>query len=151
MKALIQRVSSASVIVEQATVGAIGKGLLVFLGIGREDTKKEAHALAEKVAHLRIFTDEAGKMNLSIADLHLEALVVSQFTLYAQVSGRRPDFIQAAPPEQAEPLYREFIHYLEKKLEHQVPEGRFGAKMEVHLINDGPVTILLETPTRSNP
>ena len=144
MKALIQRVSSASVVVENEVVGKIGKGLLIFLGIRKDDTAKEADLLAEKIAHLRIFTDDAGKMNLSMKELQLEALVVSQFTLYANLSGRRPDFIQAAPPGQAEPLYQEFTCALQKKIHQPIATGRFGAKMDVQLVNDGPVTLLLE-------
>jgi D-tyrosyl-tRNA(Tyr) deacylase len=145
MRVLIQRVESASVHVDGEICGEIGKGLLVFLGICHTDTVKEAHYLAEKVATLRVFTDDAGKMNLSLQDLHLQALVVSQFTLYANcMNGRRPDFIEAADPAKAEPLYREFISCLEKKLHHRVAEGRFGAEMQVHLVNDGPVTLLIE-------
>lgn len=145
MKVLIQRVKSAQVLVEDELCGKIGPGLLIFLGIQHSDTIKEAHFLAEKVATLRIFTDEAGKMNLSVKDLGLEALVISQFTLYANcMGGRRPDFLQAARPELAEPLYLEFVHSLQKKLTSSVAQGRFGAKMEVQLINDGPVTLLLE-------
>lgn len=145
MKALIQRVQSASVHVGHEIVGQIGPGLLVFLGISATDSKKEALFLAEKITTLRIFTDENDKMNLSVKDLGLEVLVVSQFTLYGNcMNGRRPDFIEAAPPHIAEPLYVEFLTLVERMLSRPVARGVFGAKMEVHLVNDGPVTFVIE-------
>ncbi|MDB6081162.1 MAG: D-tyrosyl-tRNA(Tyr) deacylase [Chlamydiia bacterium] len=145
MKVLIQRVTSASVQVDHQSVGAIGPGLLLFLGIHPLDTSKEVQFLTEKVANLRIFTDESGKMNFSVQDLGLDVLVVSQFTLYANcLSGRRPDFIEAASPQIAEPLYQAFIQALEERLARPVARGVFGAKMEVSLLNDGPVTMMIE-------
>lgn len=145
MRALIQRVSQASVSVNQQTISKIEKGLLILLGIGHGDGEAQAQALAEKIAHLRIFEDEHGKTNLSILDAQGEAIVVSQFTLYADTrKGRRPSFIQAALPEIAEPLVERFVEALKS---HGVPSqtGQFGANMNVHIDNDGPFTIWLET------
>ncbi len=145
MKVLLQRVQSASVQVDGQIIGKIGPGLLLFLGVGKTDTAKQAHFLAEKVANLRIFTDSNEKMNCSLKELNLEALVISQFTLYANcTSGRRPDFLEAAPPQVAEPLYLEFINALEKQIGSSCERGVFGAKMSVHLVNDGPVTLMIE-------
>jgi len=144
MRVLIQRVSKASVIVEGQTISSIGKGLLILLGIGHNDGETQAVFLAEKVANLRIFEDEQGKTNLSIQDVKGEAIVVSQFTLYADTrKGRRPSFIGAALPEVAEPLVDRFVEILSG---HGVPTqtGKFGAHMEVEIHNDGPVTIWLE-------
>ena len=147
MRAVVQRVSSAHVVVEHHTVGKIDGGLLVLLGIQHSDTSKECKWLAEKIVHLRLFGDQEGKMNLSVKDLQLGILVVSQFTLYGScLNGRRPDFIQAAPPIVAEPLYKDFIHKLEQLLASGVQTGTFGAMMQVHLINDGPVTFIIDTP-----
>lgn len=144
MRALIQRVSKASVTVEGESISRIGKGLVVLLGIGHGDVDAQAAFLAEKVANLRIFEDEQGKTNLSILDVGGEAIVVSQFTLYADTrKGRRPSFIDAALPEVAEPLVNRFIELLRG---YGVPTqtGKFGAHMEVEIHNDGPVTIWLE-------
>jgi D-tyrosyl-tRNA(Tyr) deacylase len=144
MRVLIQRVSKASVAVEGQTISAIGKGLLILLGIGHGDGEEQAKFLAEKVANLRIFEDEQGKTNLSILDVNGEAIVVSQFTLYANtIKGRRPSFIDAALPDVAEPLVDRFVDLLRS---HSVPTqtGKFGAHMEVEIHNDGPVTIWLE-------
>lgn len=144
MKAVIQRVSQASVTVEGQVSGEIEQGLLILLGIAPEDTPMAAEQLAEKIVHLRIFEDSNEKMNLSLLDIGGEALVVSQFTLYADTSrGRRPSFIGAAGPDQAEPLVGEFVKFLSQR---GVPTqtGVFGAHMSVALVNDGPVTILLE-------
>lgn len=144
MRALIQRVSKASVTVEGQTISSIGKGLLILLGIGHGDGEEQAKFLAEKVANLRIFEDAQGKTNLSIRDVKGETLVVSQFTLYANtVKGRRPSFIEAALPDLAEPLVNRFVELLRG---HGVPAltGKFGAHMEVEIHNDGPVTIWLE-------
>lgn len=146
MKALIQRVSSAKVVVDGEVVGSIGKGLLIFLGIAREDSLKKAEWLAEKAANLRIFVDADDKMNVSLKDIDGEALVVSQFTLCANIQGRRPDFFQAMPPSDAEVLYNQYVQLLQKQLSRPVQEGKFGAKMAVELVNDGPVTIMLEAP-----
>jgi len=144
MKVLIQRVSKASVIVEEQTISSIGKGLLILLGVGHGDGEEQVKFLAEKVTNLRIFEDEQGKTNLSILDVKGEAIVVSQFTLYANTQkGRRPSFIDAALPEVAEPLVDRFVELIR---EHGVPvqTGKFGAHMEVEIHNDGPVTIWLE-------
>ena len=144
MRALIQRVSKASVKVEEQTISSIGKGLLILLGIGHGDREEQVTLLAEKTTNLRIFEDEQGKTNLSILDVKGEAIVVSQFTLYANTSkGRRPSYIDAALPDVAEPLVNRFIELLRG---HGVPTqtGKFGARMEVEIQNDGPVTIWLE-------
>ena len=144
MRVLIQRVSKASVTVEGKTISEIGKGLLILLGVGHGDTVEQTAFLAEKVANLRIFEDEQGKTNLSILDVKGEAIVVSQFTLYADTrKGRRPSFIDAALPEAAEPLVNRFVELLRG---HNIPTqtGKFGAHMQVEIYNDGPVTIWLE-------
>jgi len=144
MRALLQRVSKASVTVEGQTVSAIGKGLLILLGVGHGDGEEQAKFLAEKIANLRVFEDAQGKTNLSILDVQGEALVVSQFTLYAHArKGRRPSFIDAALPEVAEPLVHRFVELLRGQA---VPTqtGKFGAHMAVEIHNDGPVTIWLE-------
>lgn len=144
MRLLIQRVSQASVIVNQQTISKIGKGLLILLGVGHSDGDEQAQFLAEKVANLRIFEDEQGKTNLSILEVKGEAIVVSQFTLYADTrKGRRPSFMDAALPEIAAPLADYFIKVLRG---HGVPtqSGQFGAHMQVEIHNDGPVTLWLE-------
>ncbi len=144
MRVLIQRVSHASVTVDQQTISSIGKGLLILLGVGHGDGEEQAGFLAEKTANLRIFEDEQGKTNLSVLDVKGEAIVVSQFTLYANTQkGRRPSFIEAALPEIAEPLVNRFVELLRG---HGVPTqtGKFGAHMDVEIHNDGPVTIWLE-------
>ena len=146
MRALIQRVTHASVTVDGQTVGQIDGGLVVLLGVTHADTNREAKALAEKIATLRIFSDAAGKFNLSLLDVRGGALVVSQFTLYANAKrGRRPDFIAAARPEQAQPLVEYFASVLSEAGVNPVQTGVFGAHMLVALENDGPVTILLDT------
>ena len=145
MRVVAQRVSRAQVTVESRTVGAIEAGLMILLGVGREDTGAVAVSMAEKVAHLRIFEDEQGKMNKSLLDVKGGALVVSQFTLYGDARGqRRPSFISAAPPEQAKALYEEFCEAL-RKLGVNVATGIFQAMMSVELVNEGPVTILLDS------
>jgi D-tyrosyl-tRNA(Tyr) deacylase len=144
MRALLQRVREASVTVAGERVGAIGPGLLVFLGVGQGDGEAEAVAMADRIAGLRIFEDEAGKMNRSLLDTHRAALVVSQFTLYADTrKGRRPSFIEAAPPDQARRLIARACDAL-RALGVEVQEGVFAAEMQVSLINDGPVTIWLD-------
>ena len=144
MRIILQRVKKAAVKVDGEIVAEIGHGLLLLLGVCRDDTLKRAEYLADKCAELRIFEDENGKMNLSLLNIRGQALVVSQFTLCADISkGRRPSFGMAMPPQQAELLYEEFCRLLEGK-GIDVKNGRFGAKMAVELVNDGPVTILLE-------
>jgi D-tyrosyl-tRNA(Tyr) deacylase len=145
VRAAIQRVTRASVNVDGRVAGEIGAGLLVLLGVSKTDTSESAAYLAEKIANLRIFSDEAGKMNLSILDVGGSALVVSQFTLYGDTrGGRRPSFIQAAPPEQANLLYQEFVRLM-RSLGVTVETGVFQEDMQVELVNDGPVTILLDS------
>jgi D-tyrosyl-tRNA(Tyr) deacylase len=145
MRAVLQRVSRASVVIDGESVGSIGRGLLILLGVAPADTAPEAQWLAEKVAGLRIFNDEAGKMNRDVADVGGALLVVSQFTLHGDCcKGRRPSFIGAAPPEIAIPLYEAFINAL-RGLGLPVQTGRFGAVMQVELVNDGPVTLILDT------
>lgn len=144
MRVLLQRVARAAVRVDGATVGEIGPGLLALVGCGRDDGQDEPGRLAEKVWHLRVFEDEDGRMNRSIADAGGEVLVVSQFTLYGNVAkGRRPSWIEAAPPEEAEPRVEAFASALED-LGARVARGVFRAHMEVELVNDGPVTLMLE-------
>lgn len=146
MKALLQRVRGAAVRVKGETVGEIGHGLLILLGVGADDGEEEARWLADKCAQLRIFDDEEGQLNLSLLDVGGAVLVVSQFTLYGDPrKGRRPSYAKAADPEKASELVAVFCRSLaEAGLE--VEEGIFGARMEVELINDGPVTLMVETP-----
>jgi D-aminoacyl-tRNA deacylase len=144
MKAVIQRVSSSSVKVDNKIVGQIDKGFVVLLGIAHDDTKKEIEFIAGKVANLRIFEDKEGKMNLSLKDVKGKILIISQFTLYGDArKGNRPSFTKAARPEVAIPLYEYFIKEMQK-LSIPVASGIFGAKMEVEIHNSGPVTIILE-------
>ena len=145
MRAVIQRVSTAQVTVHGEVVGQIGRGLLVLLGVTAADGEAEAALLARKIAGLRVFEDDGGKMNLALADVGGAVLAVSQFTLYADVrKGRRPSFIAAARPEQAEPLYQRFCSLLRSEGV-PVQQGVFQAEMQVSLINDGPVTIWMDT------
>lgn len=145
MRVLIQRVAKARVVVEGKETGKIGQGLLVLVGAGRGDTEADIRRLAEKTVNLRIFEDEAGKMNLSLLDVGGEVLVVSQFTLYADCrKGRRPSFTAAAPPEEGERLYLEYVKAVEE-YGVKVATGVFGAHMHVELVNDGPVTIWLDS------
>ena len=145
MRAVIQRVSEASVTVDQKTVGAIGQGLMVLLGVAQGDTSQEAKSLAEKTARLRIFEDDAGKMNRSVEEIGGSLLVVSQFTLLGDCrKGRRPGFTDAAPPELADQLYEEYVAALRSRGVN-VATGVFRADMQVALVNDGPVTMLLDS------
>lgn len=151
MRAVVQRVASAAVRVEEETVGAIDAGLVVLLGIGADDDRVEAERLARKVAELRIFSDAAGRFNLSLLETGGQALVVSQFTLHADTRrGRRPNFSAAARPELAEPLVEMFAAALEA-LGIRVARGLFGARMAVEIHNDGPVTIILDTSDLARP
>ncbi|MCB2191873.1 MAG: D-tyrosyl-tRNA(Tyr) deacylase [Deltaproteobacteria bacterium] len=145
MRAVVQRVSRASVEVDGSTKGAIGPGLMVLLGVSQEDGPEQAAWLAKKIAGLRIFPDDQDKLNLSVTDTNGQVLVVSQFTLWGDCAkGRRPSFVRAAGGEAAEPLYLGFVHELEK-LGLDVATGSFGAMMEVSLVNSGPVTLLVDT------
>jgi len=145
MRAVVQRVTRARVTVDEETVGEIGNGLVVLLGVARDDAPEDATYLAEKIAALRIFDDSEGKMNLSIKEVQGALLVVSQFTLYGDVRrGLRPSWIDAAPPEMAEPLYEFFVAEASKRVE-TVATGSFQRTMQVELVNDGPVTILLDS------
>jgi D-tyrosyl-tRNA(Tyr) deacylase len=145
MRAVVQRVTHCEVTVDGETTGRIGPGLAVFLGVSNSDTEKEANYLTDKVANLRIFADDNDKMNLSVKDIGGEILVVSQFTLYGDCrKGRRPSYNDAAPPALAERLYEYFVDVLKDKGS-PVATGRFQAMMDVNLVNDGPVTILLDS------
>jgi D-tyrosyl-tRNA(Tyr) deacylase len=145
MRAVIQRVLSAEVVIENVTVGSIERGLLVFVGVGEGDQLEDLDYLAEKILHLRVFSDSEGKMNLSVNDVNGSLLLVSQFTLWGDCrKGRRPSFINAANPELARRLYDTLIEKL-RSSQLRVETGVFGADMKVELINDGPVTILLDS------
>jgi D-tyrosyl-tRNA(Tyr) deacylase len=145
MRVVVQRVSEGRVEVDGRVIASIGPGLVILLGVGQSDTQEDAVLLAEKVAHLRVFEDDQGKMNRSLLDTAGQALVVSQFTLWGDCrKGRRPSFVEAAPPSKAEPLYREFIEEL-RALGVPTATGRFGAMMRLALVNDGPVTLLLDS------
>ncbi|MGK0618704.1 D-aminoacyl-tRNA deacylase [Meiothermus cerbereus] len=151
MRAVVQRVSQARVVVAGETVGQIGQGLLVLLGVGRGDTPDDAAYLARKIAGLRVFSDEEGKMNLALAEVGGEVLVVSQFTLYGDTrKGNRPSFVGAAPPSEGKRLYERFCDLLTAQGLH-VETGVFQAHMEVHLTNDGPVTLWLDSAERLQP
>ncbi len=145
MRAVVQRVKESRVEVKNRVVGQIGPGLLVLLGVGQDDTPKDCEYLAGKISHLRIFSDEKGFMNLSLLDTKGAALVVSQFTLWGDCrKGRRPSFVKAAPPEPARDLYEHFVELL-KREGLTVATGMFQEMMDVHLINDGPVTLMLDS------
>lgn len=145
MRAVVQRVKESRVEVKDETVGSIGNGLLIFLGVGEGDSEKDCDYLANKIAHLRIFSDSKGFMNLSLMDTAGAALVVSQFTLWGDCrKGRRPSFVQAARPERAKELYEHFVGLLKEK-SISVATGRFQEMMDVYIVNDGPVTLLLDS------
>ena len=146
MKAVLQRVKRAWVVVEGGMPREIGQGLVILLGVTDGDDEKKAEYLAAKIANLRIFEDEEGKMNRSLLDIAGDAAIVSNFTLYADCAkGRRPSFVRAARPETAEPLYHFFIGALERQGIKKIATGEFGAEMEVGIVNDGPVTIVIDT------
>lgn len=145
MRIVIQRVKEAEVTVEGKSVGKIGKGVLVLFGVHKDDTPQNTLWLAQKLIHLRLFSDAQDKMNLSLLDVHGEVLIVSQFTLYGNCTeGRRPDFTQSAPGAVARPLYEKFIEEVKKHVP-KVETGSFGARMEVSLVNDGPITFIIDT------
>ncbi|MFW5844667.1 MAG: D-aminoacyl-tRNA deacylase [Planctomycetota bacterium] len=149
MRAIIQRVSQAAVCIAGETVGSIGPGLLVLLGIEGRDGDVDVQWLSRKIPHLRIFPDDSGRMNRSVKDIGGGILVVSQFTLFASTrKGQRPAFLGAADPEQAVPLYEQFLERVAAELGAPVASGRFGADMQVALVNDGPVTIPIDTKRR---
>jgi len=149
MRIILQRVSQASVEVEGKTVGEIGPGLLLFLGIEDDDTDEDIEWICNKVAKMRIFNDEEGKMNHSVQDIGGGILVVSQFTLHASVKkGNRPSFMGAARPEYAVPMYEKFVKILEITAGQGIETGEFGAEMQVSLINDGPVTVFVDSKNR---
>ena len=146
MRIVIQRVSEASVSIDGAIVGQIENGLLVLLGIEHDDTEKDADYLLQKLINLRIFSDADGKMNVSVQDVNGDILVVSQFTLHAATKkGNRPSYIRAARPEQAIPLYEYFLASLQQQFSGKIQTGQFGADMKVTLVNDGPVTIIIDS------
>jgi D-tyrosyl-tRNA(Tyr) deacylase len=149
MRALIQRVKEASVTVEDQVISRIDEGALILLGIEAEDTSEDINWLASKIAKLRIFDDEAGVMNCSLSEVNGGVIVVSQFTLHASTKkGNRPSYIKAARPEFANPMYEQFVQELTRVLSTNVQKGIFGAMMDVALINDGPVTIMIDTKNR---
>lgn len=149
MKAVIQRVSKASVTIEGTTVANINKGLLILIGIEDTDTQEDINWLSKKIVNLRIFEDENGVMNNSLIDMNADAIVVSQFTLHASTKkGNRPSYIKASKPTIAIPLYESFIKQVETDLGKKVQTGKFGADMKVELLNDGPVTIIIDTKNK---
>lgn len=149
MKAVIQRVSEASVVIENTVKGKIAKGFLVLLGIEESDTEQDAEWLSNKIVAMRIFNDENGLMNLSLADCNGDILLISQFTLHASTKkGNRPSFIQAAKPSVSHPLYEKMILLLQQKTGREIQTGIFGADMKVSLCNDGPVTIIIDSKNK---
>jgi D-tyrosyl-tRNA(Tyr) deacylase len=149
MRVVVQRVSQASVSIDEKKVASINEGILVLLGIETQDTKEDSEWLANKIFQLRIFSDKEGKMNKSVTEVDGEVIVVSQFTLHAKTKkGNRPSYIRSARPEQAIPLYEQFKKDLSEAIGNQVQSGEFGADMKVTLINDGPVTIIIDTKNK---
>ena len=149
MRVVVQRVSQASVSIDEKKVASINEGILVLLGIETQDTKEDSEWLANKIFQLRIFSDKEGKMNKSVTEVDGEVVVVSQFTLHAKTKkGTRPSYIKAARPEQSIPLYEQFKKDLSEAIGNQVQSGEFGADMKVSLINDGPVTIIIDTKNK---
>ncbi|MFW5985733.1 MAG: D-aminoacyl-tRNA deacylase [Halanaerobiales bacterium] len=145
MRAVVQRVKNSSVTVDEEVIGEIGEGLLIFLGIGKEDMQEDADYLLDKIMNLRIFADEEGKMNLSALDLEKEVMIISQFTLFGDCrKGRRPSFFSAASPEKAETLYEYFVQKAQN-YELKIATGEFQAMMDIELCNDGPVTMLIDS------
>ncbi|MGN1134401.1 MAG: D-aminoacyl-tRNA deacylase [Oscillospiraceae bacterium] len=145
MKAVIQRVKYAEVVVDNASIGKINNGLLVLLGVGHNDTEADCEKLADKISKLRIFADENDKTNLSVNDINGDILVVSQFTLFADChKGNRPSFINAGEPQESNRLYEKFLEIIDSKIKGNIQHGIFGADMKVSLLNDGPFTIILE-------
>lgn len=150
MRAVLQRVSKASVTIEGEISAKIGDGLLILLGIEDADSKEDIEWLCRKIINMRIFGDENGAMNISLKDIDGDAIVVSQFTLHASTKkGNRPSFIKAAKPDFAEPMYQKFVAHFEKELGKKIGTGEFGADMKVELLNDGPVTILIDSKEKS--
>ena len=147
MRAIVQRVSGAEVKVDGRITGRIGRGFVVLLGVARGDTAQDAEFIADRIIGLRVFADRAGKMNLALSAVNGELLVVSQFTLHADTSQRRPSFLEAAPPEEARLLYEHFLSLVRGRGV-KVEEGEFGAHMDVSFVNDGPVTIILDSRNR---
>lgn len=151
MRAVIQRVSKASCSVDSKITGQIKDGLLILIGIEEEDTIEDMKWMAQKFVNLRIFNDENGLMNRSVLDIRGEILLISQFTLFAQTKkGNRPSFIRAAKPDKAQPMYTQMAHYLNSLLNKEVQLGIFGADMKIDLLNDGPVTIIMNTQDKDN-
>ena len=149
MRVVVQKVTQASVVIENQTVASINKGLLVLVGIEDTDTSDDIAWLSAKIVNLRVFDDDKGVMNLSVKDVEGEVLIVSQFTLHASTKkGNRPSYIRAARPEVAIPIYEAFIKHTETLLGKSIPTGQFGAMMQVSLCNDGPVTILIDTKNK---
>lgn len=149
MRVVIQRTTDASVSIDKEIKSEIKKGFLILVGIENEDTTEDIEWLTKKICNLRVFDDSEGIMNLSIKDIDGEILVISQFTLHAKTKkGNRPSYINAAKPDISIPLYKEFVRHLEKELNKEIKTGEFGAYMEVKLVNDGPVTILIDSKNR---
>ncbi len=149
MRVVVQKVTEAAVLVGGEIIGEIGKGFMLLVGIGKEDAQEDVCYIARKVANLRVFEDEEGKMNRSLKDVGGDILSISQFTLFADTKkGNRPSYIKASKPEIAIPLYESFVQQMEKELGKKVQTGQFGADMKVSLVNEGPVTIIIDTKNK---